>query len=281
MTRWHPLTALALTFLAAVLVLVVERTHSLVLLAVVGALYAFTGGAWRWWRWLLLLCAAATWSLALSQGMFYMGSPRTVLVQLLPPLDWLAHAPGGEAQGVYLYREGLLHGAVQSLRMHAMILLAAGLLARYSADRLALGLRAAGLPASVTFLAAMALRQVPVIAEEARVLWLAQRLRGMRLLFGPGSVAASPGRLLMPLLAGNLRRADEIAAALHARGFALSVLAQAQPERPPTRERILMWSVAAVVVLLLAAVTLARLQASGAFTLPGLAPVYAWVAAYV
>jgi energy-coupling factor transport system permease protein len=66
----------------------------------------------------------------------------------------------------------------------------------------------------------MALRFIPVLAEESSRVWLAQRARG-----------ADPGRggvrrrarallsLLLPLFAGVFRRADELALALESRGF--------------------------------------------------------------
>lgn len=281
MTRLHPLTALVLAFQAAVLVLLVERPTNLLAMALLAAAFALTGGAARWWRWLLLLGLAGTWSLALSQGMFYADTPRTVLVQLVPPLPFLGTLGGGPMEGISIYREGLWHGAVQSLRIHTMILLAAGLLARYGADRLAQGLRAGGLPAALSFLVAMALRHVPVLAEEARTLWIGQRLRGMRLLALRGGALTAPGSLLLPLLAANLRRADEIAAALHARGFSLDVLASAPRERPPRAERILAWCGAAGVAGIALAVALTRMGGSRALPVPWLRDALAWVAAHV
>lgn len=276
MTRPHPFTALALAFLAALVVLLAERPLALLLLAAGAAVYALTGaprGA-RWWRWLALLLLAGTWTMALTQGLFYGGAPRTVWVELLPPGAF----PLGDPPGLYLYREGLAHGVMQSLRFHAIVLLGAGLLGRYGAERLAAGLRAGGLPGPLCFLAAMALRNVPVLAAELRTLWLAQRLRGMRPAAG---MLALPRVLLLPLLAANLRRADEIAASLRARGFSWEADAAPPRERPPARERLLIWLGAALTGALGLAVLLTRLHLAGALSLPALEPLYAWVVAYV
>ena len=235
MSRLHPVTALALAFQGALIALLVERPATLLALVGAAALYALSGGGWRWWRWLLLLVLVGTWTMALTQGLFYGGTPRTVWVELLPPRWFPVPAFTGDPPGLYLYREGLAHGVLQSLRVHAIVLLGAGLLARYSADCLAAGLRAAGIPASFCFLAAMALRHVPVLAGEVRTVWLAQRLRGMR--WRTAGLAALPRRVLLPVLAANLRRSDEIAAALQSRGFSLSALALTPPETATRRER--------------------------------------------
>jgi energy-coupling factor transporter transmembrane protein EcfT len=125
----------------------------------------------------------------------------------------------------------------------------------------------------------MALRHVPVLAEEARTLWVGQRLRGMRLV-GRGSALTSPGSLVLPLLAANLRRADEIAAALHARGFSLEVLAEDKPRRPPAAQRALMWCGAAILALVLAGVTLARIGSPNALPVPWLQGLLTWVATH-
>jgi len=275
MNRIHPLTAMTLAFQAALLVLLVDRPFNLALLLGVSAVYALMGGGRRWWRWLLLLVLVGTWTMALTQGLFYGGTPRTVLLELLPP-RWF---PIGDPPGLYVYREGLAYGLLQSLRVDAILLLGAGLLTRYSAERLAAGLRAAGVPGTLCFLAAMALRHVPILAAEMRALWLAQRLRGLRL-SGVG-VLALPRLLLLPMLAANLRRSDEIAAALQSRGFSLEVITQSPRESAPSLERVTMWLGALSLVTAFVAVVLTRLHIAGGLSLPVLEPLYAWVTAYV
>ncbi len=279
MRHVHPLTALALAFQAALLALLVERPATLLALVAVAALYALAGGGWRWWRWLLLVLLVGTWTMAITQGLFYGGSPRTVWLELLPPRWFPLPAYSGDPPGLYLYREGVAHGVLQSLRVDAVVLLGAGLLARYSADRLAVGLRAAGIPAPICFLAAMALRHIPLLAAEARTLWVAQRLRGLRLL-DPRPFAL-PRRVLLPLLAANVRRADEIAAALQSRGFSLPALARMLPERAPGAERAVAWLGAVLLTALCAAILLTRLHLAGALSLPALEGLYAWVVDHV
>lgn len=275
MTRLHPLTALALAFEAAPLALLLDRPINLAVLAALATAFALTGGGLRWWRWLALGIVAGTWTMMLTQGLFYDGMPRTVWVVLLPPRAF----PIGDPPGLYLYREGLAYGIVQSLRVHAIVLLGVGLLSRYSAERLTAGLRAAGVPGPLCFLAAMALRHIPLLVSEVRDLWLAQRLRGMRLA-GAGLFQV-PRLVLLPVLAANLRRSDEIAAALQSRGFSTGTLANAPQESAPRAQRGAMWAGALLLALLFAATLLTRLHLAGALSLPALEPLYGWVVDYV
>jgi energy-coupling factor transport system permease protein len=275
MIRLHPLTALALVFQAALLALLLDRPLNLALLAGLAAAYALTGGGLRWWRWLVLGIVASTWTMTLTQGLFYGGTPRTVWLVLLPPRAF----PIGDPPGLYIYGEGLAYGLVQSLRVNAIVLFGAGLLARYSAERLTAGLRAAGVPGPLCFLAAMALRHIPLLLADMRDLWLAQRLRGMRLA-GAG-VFRVPRLVLLPMLAANLRRSDEIAAALQSRGFSLAAIAQTPRESAPWGQRMVVWVFVAALALLFAAIVFTRLHLAGALSLPALEPLYGWVVDYV
>jgi energy-coupling factor transport system permease protein len=274
MKRLHPQTALLLAFQAAVLALVLERPANLLALAGAAALYWLAVGGRRHWAATLLLLLLGTWSLMLSQGLFYEGVPRTAWLRLLPPEAF----PFGRPAGLYLYREGLLHGLLQSLRIHTALLLGVGLLTRYGTDELAAGLRAAGVPGAVCFLASLALRYVPLLLEDVRALWLAQRLRGLRL--GVATVGGLPRLLLLPLLAATVRRADEVAAALLSRGFSPAAPPPAAP-RAPLRQRALAWAGALLLVSLIAAQTLTRLHQSGALSLRALEGLYIWVAEHV
>jgi len=224
------------------------------------------------------LLAVGTWSVVLSQGLFYASEPRTAVLTLLGPEAF----PLGRPPGLYLYGEGLRHGLIQSLRFDVMLLLGAGLLARYGGDELMAGLRALRLPAPLGFLFAMALRFVPMMAAEARATWRAQHLRGFRAVRGgvPRPLAAVRV-LLLPLLAGNVRRADEVAAALHSRGVVPTHAPVAAAPAAAPGERVLCWGGAAALLTLAASVVLTRLHVAGLFTLPSLYPVYAWVLAYV
>jgi energy-coupling factor transporter transmembrane protein EcfT len=85
----------------------------------------------------------------------------------------------------------------------------------------------------------------------------------------------------VPLLAGTIRRADEIATALHSRGFTV----QAVPREPRAtlawHERAVVMAGWAMLALLAGATVLTRLHLAGVYSQPSLQGLYAWVVAYV
>lgn len=264
--RISPQTAMVLAFEAAILTMMVSRPLSLGLIAVLaGGIWLAGGGRRHGWVMGALLALGA-WSVVFSQGLFYEGAPRTPLLMLLPGGVF----PFGEPPGLYLYIEGLRHGLVQSLRFSAIVLLGASLLVRYSTDEMAGGLRALRLPAPLCFLFSMTLRFFPLIVAEGKTTWHAQHFRGYRLWpsvlsslrpgFRPGRTRRlSPVRVLMlPLLAAQVRKADEIAAALHSRGYSPAHTAPAHAEQPrPTAA-----SVGEMALCVLAAMLLLALGAA-------------------
>lgn len=266
MSRIAPHIALLLVAEYAALGLLVERPLNLGLLAAGAAAFAVAASPPRRWLLLAVLLALGTWSVVLTQGLFYAGSPRTVWLTLAEGGFW----PGG---GLYIYREGLLHGLVQSLRFDVMALLGAGLLHRYATDELTGGLRRLRVPAGLCFLFSVALRHVPLLWQDARTVWRARRLRGLSVW---GGAAA-----LRPLLAANLRRSDEVAAALLSRRYRPEA-AMAHGAPPATAaERALVVAGLGALLALAAAMTLTRLHQVGALSLPSLEPLYVWVLHHV
>jgi energy-coupling factor transport system permease protein len=269
MSRLAPQTALLLALQAAVLALLLERPLNLALLAALaGAAWAAAGG-WRRWRAVLLLLLLGTWGMTLTQGLFYAGEPRTRWFTILSGTLF----PFGAPPGLHMYQEGLLHGAVQSLRIDALVLAGAAVLARYDTDRLAAGLRALRCPPPLAFLLTLSLRFVPLAAGEARAIWAAQRLRGLRLLppqpwRWPGAWRLALRAWLLPLLAAQVRIADEIAAALLSRGWSPFAALPAEPA--PSRERWLWVGGALLLAGLAAAQALTHLYRAGLYAQPGL-----------
>jgi energy-coupling factor transport system permease protein len=266
-SRLRPQTAILLSVELATLTLLLGNAAPLGLLAGLAALYAFAGATRRQGLLALLVAGLATWSVMVSQGLFYAGEPRTALVRLVSP----AFFPFGEPPGMYLYGEGLVYGLVQSLRFDVMILLGAGLIARYGSDELTDGLRRLRLPAPLCFLFSMALRHLPLLGEDVRTTWQALRLRGLSPL---GS------RLLRPLAAANLRRADEIAAALIARGFSPQTGGFPRGAAAPLRERTLCLLGLALLLALAGVEAAARLNRVGALDWPALEPLFAFLGRY-
>ena len=264
MTRLTPQSAMMLALQAAVLALLLDRPLNLALLAGCAALYWLAGGGLRHWRLTVVVLALGTWVMVTTQAMFYGAMPRTVLLTLLGPDVF----PFGMPPGLYLYKEGFVHGLVQSLRFDAVLLMGAGLLTRYATDEMMSGLRGLRMPAPLAFLFALALRFVPMMAAEARAVWTAQRLRGMVFFSGspwrwPSSLARAARALLVPLIAATVRRSDEVAASLIGRGISPQ---DASPPPAIGRVEMAVWAFGAVALFILfAAQILTRLYQAGVY----------------
>jgi len=246
MKRWQASTALVLALEGSVVATVADRPASLVLTMALAAAWGAPALPRRAWPWMLAALGLTSWTLAATQGLFWSGTPRTVWIALLPPTGF----PFGDPPGLFLYREGVLHGLLESLRGHALLWLGAGLVSRYGMEELMRGLRTLGLPGSASLLTVLAVRQMPVLVADARTAWTALRLKGL----GPLAAVRALGT---PLLTGHLRRADEIAAALHARGLGAGTEAPLPPPAP-TVERAAVWIAGGTVAAGLALVALAR-----------------------
>jgi energy-coupling factor transporter transmembrane protein EcfT len=269
MTRWKPATALIVSLEATLVATVVDRPANLMTIAAVAALWTAPVLSRRAWPWLLVALGLMSWTLAMTQGFFWAGQPRTVLVQILSPAWWTF----GDPPGLALYREGVLHGLVESLRGHALLWIAAGLVARYGVEELTRGLRALGLPGAASVLAVLAVRQMPLLVDEARTAWTALRLKGL----GPGAAVRA---VWVPLLTGHLRRADEVAAALYSRGIGTAAK-ESVPPHAPVRERLIAWAGGLLAGTLALALLLAKLHLAGLLPLPAGDALSAWVHAYV
>ena len=256
MKRLSPQAAMVLAFQTAILILLLSHPFSLGALAALAGAYWLAGGARRHALVIAALLALGTWSVVISQGLFYEGSPRTALLTLLPGNLF----PFGDPQGLYIYGEGLRHGLVQSIRFTAIVLLGAALLLRYSTDEMAGGLRALRFPGALCFLFSMTLRFFPLIVAEARATWHAQHFRGYRLLPGlwPGNWRATPPArvLMLPLMAAQVRKADEIAAALRSRGFSAGELHAGRSAPAPGAE-LALCGLMGLLLLVLGAILLA------------------------
>lgn len=166
-------------------------------------------------RSILLVMATALCFTMISQGFFYALLPRTaVLILLTPDAGFLGQITGGIA----LYREGILYGALQSLRLFsAMLLSAVIILSTYPADLL-IGMEALGVPKRISFVLTVSIRFLPSLMEEAQRILLAQKLRGLRVKGVQGGFQAFR-YLLPPLIIDSLRNARRIAVAAEVRAF--------------------------------------------------------------
>lgn len=260
-----PRARLGLLAAAGVLALALSQPLSLGLLALATAaplLALRIEGRWLW-RGALAL-AAVIWSTVLSQGLFYSDQPRVLLFSLGPLSVW---------------REGVTHGLVQSLRFVALTLGGLALSLSTSPERLFAGLLALRVPFGVAFLAVTAVRAVPEIGREWWVVRQARARRGRPLWQRPPwAWVRAEVALLTPVVARSLRRARALAESLDARGFdPLAPRAQYRPLRLQVSDVALLgtaWGLAlsaAALRLLYLAYTAELLY------VPALRPVYGFV----
>lgn len=135
---------------------------------------------------------------------------------------WLSWGP------IVITLDGIVRGLWMSARLALMVLAAAVLTSTSSPLELAQGLDAAlaplqriGVPTrEFTMIFGISLRFLPILSDEAKRIQEAQALRGVDP--GANSVAARLRALapvLIPLLGGALRRAEELGDAMAARGY--------------------------------------------------------------
>ena len=165
-----------------------------------------------------------TWGLIYSQAIFYNEFPRTVLFTLVP-----ADLPliGKMTGGIRVYREGLFHGIVQSLRFNTTLVIGCFIVWTTQPRDLLLALAQLRVPATLAFMVTTALHFIPVIANEAMTVFRSQRLRGFRY-FRLNLFATCRGILnsFRPILAGNIRHATHLGESVESRGFSPEAVTQ-------------------------------------------------------
>lgn len=209
--RWDPRTKLALA--TAVLI---------------GSL-----GASTWNGMLITACAVVLWSAAARVPVKnLLRALRAVRILFFFTLVFHVLLGTGEAWvrfgPIAVTYEGLMKGLWMSARLGLMVLAATVLTSTSSPLRLAQGLDAAlaplqrvGIPTrEFTMIFGISLRFLPILSDEAKRIHEAQMLRGSDP--GTGSLAARIRSLvpvLVPLLGGALRRAEELGDAMAARAY--------------------------------------------------------------
>lgn len=242
--RLHPLvrvSGMAVVFLAAYLVERPLWQLPLLVPLVVLVLYA---GAWRnvlRLRILFLLVFAMT----LLIWTFFYGPDGQ------PPLfEW---------RRVHVSRTAPWFGLGMALKLETFLLAGTLFLSTTRIEAFAYALTRLGVPYKLGFTMTMAFRLVPVLVDAALTVVQAQRSRGLD--FRRGSPWQRVRRyvpVMVPVFMGVLRRADQMAMALDARGFQRGTPRTAIDPHPVRAA-----DVAAAVVLVAVAVTYATLAATG------------------
>lgn len=219
-------TKLSALFLFAVLMILVDNPRTLfILFTIAVGLHAAVGTPVYKWRMLAVFILLALWGSVASQALFFAQNPRTPLVTLISPEFPVL---GAMTDGLYIYREGIIYGAVQGMRSAA--LLSMGLLLCWGSDprQLLRGLSAWHLSPQAAFMLVTAIRFFPVLAAEAGEVIIALRLRSASERGRHGSLRYLP-YIVKPLLARALRRSQTLALSVVSRGLFLAKGGKADP----------------------------------------------------
>lgn len=175
-------------------------------------------------RLLLIFLFFTTWGLIYSQGIFYNAYPRTVFITLVP-----SDIPviGEWTGGIRIYREGLFHGIIQSLRFNSTLVIGCYIVWSTQPRDLLLAFRQLRVPKALAFMVTTALHFIPVIANEAATVIRSQRLRGFRYLqLNVYAIFKGVVNSFRPILAGNIRHASNLGDSVESRGFSTAASSQ-------------------------------------------------------
>ncbi len=276
MKNLHPYTKLVLSFLVSGLSVLLDRPLSLGLLALFSlGLFLLSRPEGRILKTHLFLALTTVWGIMISQGLFYQDYPRTVLLCLLPP--------GEHFSGLCFIKEGFSYGLIQSLRLLAALSAGLYLVTSTSRELFFRAVAALPLPRGLTLMAVSAVRFLPAVAENLRLVRQALRLRGYRpLKRGLLHTLRTELSVFYPLISLAVRQSRILADALLTRGFdPLSPGRKLFLPSWPTREK---WLSAALLLLglaVLAVKILFWLYLQEVFYAPALRPLYALVRNYL
>lgn len=209
----------------------------------------------------LLVLAGVVWSTVLSQGLFYGDRPRVAL---------LARGP------IVLWREGVLWGGVQSLRLVAVSTVGLGIALGTSTQGLAGLLERVRVPRTLAFLTSLAVQAVPSVG---RSWWTARtaRARRGRAIWrrSPWAMVRTEVAMLVPVVHRAVRQGRVLARSLDARGFSLD--RRLDTQGLASGDRVAM---AAGLALIAVVAGLQLIEAAYRWEIfydPALRPLYAWV----
>ena len=217
--RLNGRTKLLVLFLFAILMITVDNPRTLfVLFSFTLLLHIAARTSIYKWKVLAVLLLLGLWGSMFSQALFYAQTPRSPLFVIISPEAGIL---GQLTGGLYVYREGILYGAVQGLRSASMLTL--GLLVCWTSDprQLLQAMLAWRLSPQLAFMLVTAIRFLPVLAAETGEIITALQLRSDSQR-GRTAVLRHLPYIAKPLLARCLRRAQTLALSVVSRGFFLA-----------------------------------------------------------
>ena len=257
-----PRTRIGMVVCVGLLAVSLEHPFALAVLAT-ACMFPFIAD-YRQLKFAITVTMGVVWSTVLAQGIFYGQEPRVALLHLGPLTVW---------------REGVVYGLVQSLRVVAVGLAGVGLATRTPPDRLYAALLSMRMPFGLALMAATALRFLPDITDSWLVVRRARLRRGRPAHHrNPWAWLRLEVGLLRPLIARSLRRSWTLAESLDARGFdPVAPRAIRQPLRFAPWEPWLLALALGFSLSIVGARLLYLLYASDSLYIPQLRPLYSFV----
>jgi len=173
------------------------------------AVFCLTASSIRSWKKFGVftsILVIGTWATIYSQAIFYDRFPRTALFTL--------------AGNVHFYREGIVHGIIQSLRFNTSISIGYFVISTTQAKDLLVGLIKLRVPYGLAFMTTIAVQYIPLVFSDTKAVIQSQKLRGFRY-FQLNIFRTFAGFLnaIRPILTGNIRRATNLSQVIESRGF--------------------------------------------------------------
>lgn len=268
---------MAIGFAVSLLVILVDTLASLSACAVMGTCCFVLCFPNRKQTGLVIVTTAMiVWGLMFSQGVFYAEEPRHAIFTLLPPNPVFKY-------GLKVYAQGLHHGAIQSLRIVAASLTGFAICFSTEPDQFLRGLISVKIPFSLSFMAVSAIRFIPVMAQEIATVRNAMRLKGYHpFKRGITDTVVSETSVLRPVLAGTIRRSQEIALSIQTRGFSMSGQRTFWVENILTiKDKCALWVIFAVVLAVATSKGLFWLYQFEVYYSPQMRPLYGFVRAWL
>ena len=258
---------LMLMFFGALVIMLDSATSLLICFLISIGLIVLSFPSWRQYQLLILFIFFATWGLIYSQAIFYNASPRTVFFTLVgrdvPVI-------GSLTGGVRVYREGLLHGAIQSLRFNTTLTIGCFIVWSTQPRDLLLAFVKLRVPYNLAFMVNTGLHYIPLIAVESANVIRSQRLRGFRYFqFNPLQIIRGLLNSFRPILTNNIRRATHLGEAVESRAFSPDIVGKQRTYlrslKMQPRDILLITAGAAILVVVITLKTMYFCYANGIY----------------
>lgn len=202
----------------SIMVIVIDNPRTLFILFTISlSMHLLVRTSVYKWEAMAIFMLLGLWGSMFSQALFFAQTPRTPLFVLIEPNYGVL---GQVTDGIVIYREGIVYGAIQGLR--SITMLSVGLMVCWISDprQLLRGLMSWHLSPQIAFVLVTAMRFLPVLASETGEILVALRLRSEKN-NARGIIRFLP-YIAKPLLARCLRRAQTLALSVVSRGVFLA-----------------------------------------------------------